>query len=101
MAPAAGLAHASAAPSTATATTTRRLFAPTIRCPPGLDRLSLLGLTQLEALDLPRRRAREVLDELHHVRVLVAAQVVLAPAAQLAGQRVGIGRRLGAVDERL
>src|SRR4051794_19884462 len=69
-------------------TTSRRLR---LR-PPGLR------LTQPEALDLAGGGAREVVDELDHVRVLVAAQVLLAPHAQLVGQRVRVGRVVGADD---
>jgi hypothetical protein len=59
----------------------------------GQRRLHLLGLAQPVALNLAGRRPGQVLDELDHVRVLVPAQVVLAPLAQLVRQCISVRTR--------
>src|SRR5919204_2637229 len=60
-----------------------------------------LGVAQLVALDLAGRGAQEIVDEGHEMRILVAPQALLAPAAQLVGERLPIRGRLRADDERL
>ena len=45
-------------------------------------------LPEPEALDLARERARQLVDELDDVRVLVAPHPLLAPRAQLLGERL-------------
>ncbi len=56
------------------------------------------AIAQAEPLDLAVQRARQVVDELDDVRVLVAAQALLAPRAQLVGERVVAGSPSVALD---